>query len=224
MLGKLGTMDLLLLVPARAHRTIGNTMIETLQLITLYAFLGGAIKFIDQAYDEKYFSIRSANVVAVLAGVVMGYLMATDSPFSTAFFAAMLISLVLARKIDNFAFAAGTILAVASLAAFYPTSQVSWMIVPVILFLVAGFVDEIADSMVHKHNLEGVVQMFFNYRPFSDFALVVMVAAGIFPWIYLLPYFAFTFSYMFVERYSEREYSLQDGMRWIRHRMLRRAH
>ena len=83
-------------------------MIDILQLIVLFAFLGGAIKFIDQAYDEKAFSIRAAKVVAVMAGVVMGYLMARDSPFSTAFFAAMLISLVLAKKIDNFAFATGT--------------------------------------------------------------------------------------------------------------------
>jgi hypothetical protein len=108
-------------------------MIEILQLITLYAFLGGAIKFIDQAYDEKAFSVRAAKMVAVLAGVVMGYLMARDSPFSTAFFAAMLISLVLAKKIDNFAFAAGTGLAVVSLIAFYPSSQVTWLIVPIIV-------------------------------------------------------------------------------------------
>jgi hypothetical protein len=198
-------------------------MIDILQLILLYAFLGGAIKFIDQAYDEKAFSIRAAKVVAVLAGVAMGYLMARDSPFSTAFFAAMLISLVFAKKIDNFAFATGTILAIASLIAFYPSSAVSWLIVPVIVFLAAGFVDEIADDMVHKHNIEGFLQMFLNYRPFSDFALVAMVLLGTFSWIYLLPYFGFTFSYMFVERYSEHEYSLHGGVDWIKHRVLRRA-
>ena len=82
-------------------------MVDIVHLIVFYAFLGGSIKYIDQAYDEKAFSIRSAKVLAVLAGVVMGYLMAQDSPFSTAFFAAMLISLVIARKIDNFAFAIG---------------------------------------------------------------------------------------------------------------------
>jgi hypothetical protein len=101
-------------------------LIDILTITFLYAFLGGSIKFIDQAYDEKAFSIRSANIVAVMAGLIMGYLMARDSPFSTAFYAAMLISLVMARKIDNRAFAAGTVLAVASLLAFYPSSDVQW--------------------------------------------------------------------------------------------------
>jgi len=198
-------------------------MIDLLQLIILYAFLGGAIKFIDQAYDEKAFSIRSAKVVAVLAGAAMGFLMAKDSPFSTAFFAAMLISLVLARKIDNFAFATGTILAIVSLLAYYPSSEVYWSIVPIVVFLVAGFVDEVADDMVDKHGITGFLQVFLNYRPFSDFALVGMVLVGMFPWTYLLPYFGFTFSYMFVERFTEREYSLHDGVDWIKHRVLRRA-
>jgi hypothetical protein len=198
-------------------------MIELLQLITLYAFLGGAIKFVDQAYDEGLFSIRAAKVTAVMAGVTMGYLMAKDSPFSTAFFAAMLISLILAKKIDNFAFAIGTVLAIVSLIAFYPSSEVSWLIVPVILFLVAGFVDEIVDDYADEHNVNIFIQMFLNYRPFSDFALVAMVLFGTFSWVYLLPYFSFTLSYLFVKRYTEKEYSLQSGVSWLMHRVLRRA-
>lgn len=198
-------------------------MMDLLLTILLYAFLGGAIKYIDQAYDESSYSLRSAGTLAVMAGVSMGYLMARDSPFSTAFFAAMLISLVLARKIDNRAFALGTALAVASLLAFYPSSTVSWTLVPLVLFLVAGFVDEVADGLVDKYRLEGFLQLFLNYRPFSDFALFGMMLAGMFPWAYLLPYFGFTLSYMFVERCSEKEHSFTDGVSWIKHRVLRRA-
>jgi len=198
-------------------------MMDLLLTILLYAFLGGSIKYIDQAYDERSYSLRSAGTLAVMAGVTMGYLMARDSPFSTAFFAAMLISLVLARKIDNRAFALGTALAVASLLAFYPSSTVTWYLVPLVIFLLAGFVDEVADGLVDKYRLDGFLQMFLNYRPFSDFALFGMMLAGIFPWAYLLPYFAFTISYMFVERCSEKEYSLNDGFSWIKHRVLRRA-
>lgn len=191
-------------------------MLDLLQLVILYGFLGGSIKYIDQAYDEGSFSIRTSIALAVLAGTVMGFLMARDSPFSTAFFAAMLISLVLARKIDNLAFAAGTGLAVISLLAFYPTSQVTFLAVPIAAFLVAGFVDEIADGLVHRYDLRGAVQVFLNYRPFSDFALFGMVVAGMFEWTYLLPYFAFTFSYLLVERASEREYSLSSGIDRLR--------
>lgn len=191
-------------------------MIDIFQLIALFAFLGGAIKFIDQAYDERAFSTSVALVVAIMAGVVMGYLMARDSPFSTSFFAAMFISLVLAKKIDNFAFAIGAGSAVATLITFYSSSSVSWLVLPIIVFLAAGFVDEIADDMAHKHNIEGFLRTFLNYRPFSDFALVGMVMFGTFSWVYLLPYFSFTFFYMLVERYSEHEYSFSDGVDWLR--------
>ena len=76
-------------------------MFDILHLVFLYGFLGGSIKFIDQAYDEGVGSIKAARILAILSGVAMGFLMAKDSPFSTAFYAAMLISLVMARKIDN---------------------------------------------------------------------------------------------------------------------------
>jgi hypothetical protein len=198
-------------------------LIEIAMITFLYAFLGGAIKFIDQAYDERAFSMRAANIVAVMSGLVMGYLMAEDSPFSTAFYAAMLISLVMAKKIDNRAFALGTILAVAALLAFYPSNDVQWALWPIVGFLVAGFVDEVADGMVDRYNLEGGLQMFLNYRPFSDIALFIMILAGMFSWVYLLPYFGFTFSYLLVERYSERDRSFSDGMVWIKRRVLRRA-
>jgi hypothetical protein len=198
-------------------------MIEFLFLVSLYAFLGGAIKFIDQAYDERAFSLRAANIVAVIAGVTMGYLMAQDSPFSTAFFSAMLISLLLARKIDNLGFAVGTVLAVVSLLAFYPSSEVTWSLVAIAVFLAAGFVDEWADSLVHRRNIEGALNVFLTYRPFSDLALLAMILTGMFSWMYLLPYFGFTFSYLLVERYTGKDHSLSDGVDWIKHRVLRRT-
>ncbi len=185
---------------------------DIIQLAILYAFLGGAIKFIDQAYDENAFSIRTANILAVLSGILMGYLMAVDSPFSTAFFAAMLISLALARKIDNLAFALGTTLAIVSMLVFSTSFNVSWELLAIFVFLVAGFVDEKVDDLVHAHNIEGPVQRFLNYRPFSDFALLGLLILGVFPIWYILPYFSFTWSYMFVEMYTVREYSISGGI------------
>ena len=108
----------------------------------------------------------------------MGYLMAVDSPFSTAFFAAMLISLALARKIDNLAFALGTTLAIVSMLVFSTSFNVSWELLAIFVFLVAGFVDEKVDDLVHVHNIEGPVQRFLNYRPFSDFALLGLLILG----------------------------------------------
>jgi hypothetical protein len=169
-------------------------------LIVTFAFLGYAIKYIDQAYDEHEFSIRSANLVAITAGVLMGTLMAFDSPFSTAFFIAMIISLVLAKKIDNVAFAAGSLIAFIVMGVFMLDTSVTFLWVPIVLFLLAGFVDEVVDGFAHKHKLGYIAEKFCHYRPFSDFALFGMIAFGMFDWIYILPYFSFTISYMLVGR------------------------
>ena len=191
-------------------------MFSILQLIFLYGFLGGSIKFIDQAYDEKLYPIKAARVLAVLSGAVMGFVMAKDSPFSTAFYAAMLTSLVLARKIDNDAFAAGTVVAVAALAALYPSSDVTFASMPIAAFLIAGVVDEVADDWAHRRRLEGLPKAFFTYRPFSDMALLALIAVGTFSWTYVLPYFAFTLSYLAVERASHREEHIMGGFERLR--------
>lgn len=184
-------------------------------LIVTFAFLGYAIKYIDQAYDEHEFSIRSANLVAITAGVLMGTLMAFDSPFSTAFFVAMIISLVLAKKIDNVAFAAGSAIAFVMMGVFMYTldTNVTFLIIPIALFLFAGFVDEVVDGFAHKHQLGNFAEKFCHYRPFSDFALFGMIAFGMFDWVYILPYFSFTISYMLVGRINPMEIAL--GIRQV---------
>ena len=176
--------------------------VELLFLLVTYAFLGGSIKFIDQAYDEHSFDRRSANLLAILAGVVMGFLMAADSPFSTAFFVAMLISLFVAKKMDNLAFVIGALVAVGSFLLFFGQYDVILLLFPIVGFLLAGFVDELMDELAHRWELRGTMESFLTYRPFSDIALVIMVLLGVFGWVYLIPYFAFTLAYMFVESVS----------------------
>jgi hypothetical protein len=183
--------------PEISHK--GHQM-ELIILIVTFAFLGYAIKYIDQAYDEHEYSIRSANLVAITAGVLMGTLMVFDSPFSTAFFIAMIISLVLAKKIDNVAFAAGSLIAFGMMGLFMLDMSVTILAIPIVLFLFAGFVDEVVDGYAHKHNLGDLAEKFCHYRPFSDFALFGMIAFGMFDWIYILPYFSFTIAYMLVGR------------------------
>jgi hypothetical protein len=187
---------------ARPDKSKKVIRMDPIILIVTFAFLGYAIKYIDQAYDEHEFSIRSANFVAVTAGVLMGTLMAFDSPFSTAFFIAMIISLVLAKKIDNVAFAAGSAIAFGMMGLFMLEANVTFLVVPIALFLLAGFVDEIVDGYAHKHHLGNLAEKFCHYRPFSDFTLIGMMAFGMFGWIYLLPYFSFTIAYMLVGRVS----------------------
>ena len=171
-------------------------------LVVLYAFLGGAIKFIDQAYDEERYSRKLANLIAIVAGITMGGLMALDSPFSTAFYGAMILSLVLARKIDNRAFLAGTLIAALTLLVLWSWTGPEVLLVPLVVFILAGFLDEVVDGLAQKAHAPKIVRWVMLYRPLSDVALVAMMLLGWFPWYYLVPYFAFTFAYLAMERLS----------------------
>jgi hypothetical protein len=182
-----------------------NLVLPVFIVVPLYAFLGFAIKFIDQAYDEDMYSLKVANLLAGMAGIVMGALMVFDSPFSTAFYLAMIISLVLARKIDNFAFRLGTILAIATLGIFMFVNDVVFLWNVVVILLVAGFVDEVMDGVAHKVKTLPAMDWFLHYRPFSDIAVILLAYGGVIGWIYLVPYFAFTFGYMMMERFTPYE-------------------
>jgi len=174
------------------------TFFDVIFLVVAYAFLGGAIKYIDQAYDEGIGSIRISKVLAVASGVVMGACMIFDGGFSTAFYLAMLISLVLTKKIDNWSFMVGTLVALVT----FIVGAFIWgfelMLLPIAVFLIAGAVDELADGYAHKRKFGPAMEYFLHYRPFSDIALVLLIAFTPFSWYYLAPYFAFTLFYMLV--------------------------
>jgi hypothetical protein len=195
----------------------GDVPLRIAILVSSYAFLGGAIKYIDQAYDEGIGSISLAKTLAIVSGLVMGAVMVLDGGFSTAFFLAMLISLIVTKKIDNWSFMAGTVtgLATFALGAFLWGADI--MLVPLAVFLIAGAVDELADGFAHGRNLGRAVEYFLHYRPFSDFALVALIVLVPFHWAYLIPYFAFTFSYLLIGIMDEGQ--MTESVRGI----LRRA-
>ena len=180
-------------------------MLPIFIVVPLYAFLGISIKFIDQAYDEEMYSLKVANLLAAISGVVMGGLMVFDSPFSTAFFLAMIISLVLAKKIDNFAFRLGTVTSLVALCLLMLLYEVVFLWGVVVIFLFAGFIDEVMDGAAHKLKMHWAMDWFLHYRPFSDMAVIMLAFVGTIGWAYLVPYFAFTFGYMTMERFTPME-------------------
>ncbi len=174
----------------------GDALLRILLLISSYAFLGGTIKYIDQAYDEGIGSLKAAKPLAIVSGVLMGAVMVIDGGFSTAFFLAMLISLVITRKIDNLSFLVGTISGVATFLVGGSVWGMDIMPLPLVVFIIAGIVDELADALAHDRDLGRAVGLLLHYRPFSDIALVALIVATPFDWTYLAPYFAFTLSYL----------------------------
>ena len=181
----------------------GDVPLRVAILVASYAFLGGAIKYIDQAYDEGIGSIPIAKMLAVLSGLLMGAIMVMDGGFSTAFFLAMLISLIVTNKIDNWSFMAGTVTGLLT----FTAGALIWggnvMLLPLVVFLIAGALDELAGGFAHRRDLGRAMEYFLHYRPFSDFALVALIVWVPFEWTYLAPYFAFTFSYLIVGMMEE---------------------
>jgi hypothetical protein len=185
--------------------------------VATYTFLGGAIKYIDQVYDEGMGSLALAKVLAVISGFLMGVCMVLDGGFSTSFFLAMLISLVVTRKIDNRSFLVGTLVGLITFTGGALILGAELMILPIVVFIIAGAVDELADGFAHGRDLPKAVDGLLHYRPFSDFALVALIVWIPFDWTYLAPYFAFTFSYIIVGMMEEGR--VTDSVRGL----LRRA-
>jgi len=139
--------------------------------------------------------------------LLMGTVMVLDGGFSTAFFLAMLISLVVTKKIDNWSFLVGTLIGLLTFLIGGFVWGMDIMLVPLAVFLIAGAVDELADGYAHGRDLGRAVEYFLHYRPFSDFALVIIIVTVPFDWIYMAPYFAFTFSYLLVGMLDEGQVS-----------------
>lgn len=174
-------------------------------IILSYAAIGGGIKYIDQAYDEGAFSKFSAIILAVLESFVMALLMVIDTPFSTVFYAGMIAGVFIARKVDNSAFIAGVccnVIFIGILSLFHP---IQFSVLPFVFFFIATFLDEVCDVEAHKKRVNKYVSAILHYRPFNDLVLLGLILSGFFSWFYLLPYFAFTLSYIAVERFYFKE-------------------
>jgi len=116
-------------------------MVENeLFIASSYLLLGAGIKYIDQAYDIGVFSKHKANFVAILCGILMAYLVVTDST-SAMIFLAMVISLAITRKIDNIAFYIGTALILIIPVIFNGILKIQWF--PFGILVLSGIVDEI---------------------------------------------------------------------------------
>jgi hypothetical protein len=178
---------------------------QFLLIILGYAFLGGGLKYIDQAYDEKVFSKTYAKILALVLGFVMAYLMAVDTPFSTSYLGAMIVGVVAAKKIDNFPFKVvvlGTIFFLYLLSFSYSF----WLDATLFIsFIIVSFLDEIVERELPKRvTFSKFLKTFFQLRPLNDGALIGLIIMGLVNWVYLIPFYAFFIAYYEVEKISEK--------------------
>ncbi|MBN2251383.1 MAG: hypothetical protein JW724_04845 [Candidatus Altiarchaeota archaeon] len=180
-----------------------------------YLFLGGGIKYIDQAYDLGVFSKTKAKIVAVLCGILMGYLIVTDSP-SMGIFLAMVLALAITRKIDNMAFYIGTGLVILLPVFFNGFINILWL--PFGVLTVSGVLDELgndwADKRINRRLVEFTLgngngrmtykfmEKFFFHRFSMKVAVMLLVFFSFMDLTYLLAFILFDLMYTLVEVYS----------------------
>ncbi len=86
---------------------IQNQIIISTFIIISYFFLGFLLKLVDASFDDKLFSRKKSFGLMLLVGIFAAILM-TFSNETKIIFIAFILGLILAKKIDNYAFISAT--------------------------------------------------------------------------------------------------------------------
>lgn len=177
--------------------------VSVILLLLGYAFIGGSIKYIDQAFDEGVFSKKIALLLAVLSGVIMAYFIAFDSS-SAIIFIAIILGVAISRKIDNIAFYIGiSVVLIATVVYRYFTNTLTIEWVPIAILTLGGFIDEVGNDMADRNQIRGWIKKFFDDRFMMKVTLAVLVFLGTFHWIYLIAFLVWDGAYTLIAWYSE---------------------
>ncbi len=168
--------------------------------ITVYAFLGGSIKYIDDAFDERVFSRRNALLLAPLVGIFWAFAMSISAPSAT-ILGAVVLAVLLTGKIDTIAFQAGlvSIFGVLAISGFF-----NFMWIPLAVIAFAGIVDEIGNDHADRNpKTHFLINNFFHYRFTMKLAVLAFAFLGTFGWVYIFAFLAFDIAYLLVTKYSD---------------------
>ena len=169
--------------------------------IIFYTFLGGGIKFIDDAFDERVYSRKLALLFAPVVGIFWAFAM-TLSPVSATLLGAIVIGVFLKGKIDNIAFQIG---AVSIIAILFWSGLLNFLWIPLIIITLAGVIDEIGNDYFDKKDKASVNRLafyFFEYRFVMKLAVLYFALIGSFAFYYFLAFLAFDIAYALVGHYS----------------------
>ncbi len=180
-------------------------ILDKILLFLGYIFVGGGIKYVDQAFDEFIFPKKKALVIGLICGVIGGMMIAADGPTSIIFLS-ILLGLVITRKIDNNAFITATLICIFLIimrVIFSPvTISIDTQIIPVIFLVSGAILDEIGNDMADKGMFKGFLEKFFLYRCVVKVVMFLMVISGFFELYYFFAFLSFDITYTLVEEWS----------------------
>lgn len=179
-----------------------------LVLVLSYGALGGALKYIDQAFDAGVFSKKIAVLISVPTALLMGLFIVMD-PSSATIFLAIVLGVGVMQKIDTLAFRLGVLILIMVPVFFREIVEIRWL--PFGLLVLAGIGDEFsndwADKMLNggarkrpgkKALLNRASARLFLQRPLMKASILALTLAGFFQAVYFIAFLAFDAMYSLV--------------------------
>jgi hypothetical protein len=179
-----------------------------------YPILGAGLKFIDDAFDEKRYSIKSAYILAPLLGILWAYSMII-SPVSATILLAILIGVILKGKIDNYAHLVG----LGIILGIIVVAGVELLIIPLIVLTIAALFDEVGNDLIEKKEylhskdyLKKFIGFFFDQRWLTKVAVLSIAIIGVIPSYFFLAMILFDGAYLFVRWFSNSKQQIEKSV------------
>ena len=131
--------------------------------LLIYALLGAGIKYIDAAYDEKTVNKKIAFIIAPVLGILWAYTMLI-SIYSATILLAILLGVLLKKKIDNYAFLLGFFIILVIIIPF----GIELMILPLIFLTTAAVLDELGNDITDNNKKSRFSKKFSNIGEIID--------------------------------------------------------
>ena len=179
-----------------------------------YIILGGGIKYIDAAFDEKVFNKRNAIIIAPFLGLLWAYTMLINE-ISATILLAVLIAVLLKGKIDNMAHLLGliTIIIFGVFIILFIDGN-GLMLLPLIFLTSAAIIDEVGNDIIDYNNFKKNIRFryrfliyFFGRRYLMKTAIIYISLLGLFPLYFVLAFIFFDESYIIIDLYSKSRQS-----------------
>lgn len=181
---------------------ISSTPITYIFFLVSYMVLGGGIKYIDDAFDEKTFSKNKAILLSPVIAILWVFAMFL-SPASATILGAVFLAVLFRNKVDNIGFHVGAIAVVSGLAILYFLRVVDFLWAPLVFLVLSGMFDEIGNDYVDAHpEVINIVRLFFEYRFVMKIAVFLLAVLGTYGFEYVIAFIGFDIAYASVGKYS----------------------
>ncbi len=175
-----------------------------------YFLLGGGIKYIDAAFDDKVFKKRNAIIIAPFLGILWSYTMLINE-ISASILLAVLIAVLIKGKIDNMAHLIGLItIIIFGIFIILFIDGNGFMLLPLIFLTSAGIIDEVGNDIIDYNKSQKKVRFrynfliyFFGRRYLMKTAIIYIALIGLFPLYFVLAFIFFDESYIIIDLYSQ---------------------